>query len=236
MSNTINFTIDGKACTTEPGKYLVEAAKENGIYIPTLCNYDGLKPKGSCRICTVKVKGRLTTACTSPVYEGMEVENNTDELNDIRKSIIELLFVSGNHFCPACEKSGNCELQALAYRFQVMVPRFPYIFPQKEVDASYPKIIKDQNRCILCKRCIRGIKDDKGRSVFACKYRSNKTLVVVDPGLAAELTDEKAKEAMDICPVGSILVRERGFVTPIGERKYDLSPIGSEIENQSKSE
>jgi len=234
MSNSINFIIDGKECKTTEGKYLVEAAKENGIYIPTLCNFEGMKPKGSCRICTVKVKGRLMTACTSPVQEAMEIENDTEELNEIRKSIIELLFVSGNHFCPACEKSGNCELQALAYRYQMMAPRFPFIFPQKDVDASYPKIIKDQNRCILCKRCIRGILDDQGRSIFACKNRSYNSLVVVDPILAAELTDEKAKEAMDICPVGSILVKEKGFDVPIGDRKYDKAPIGSEIEQTTK--
>lgn len=234
MSKKIKFTIDGKECTSEPGKYLVEAARENGVYIPTLCNYDGLKPKGSCRICTVKVKGNLMTACTTPVREGMEVENDTEELNEFRKSIIELLFVSGNHFCPACEKSGNCELQALAYRYQIMVPRFPFIFPQKEVDASHPKIIKDQNRCILCKRCIRGIKDEQGRSLFACRDRSIYSQVVVDPAIAAELTDEQAQKAMDICPVGSILVREKGFDTPIGKRKYDKEPIGSEIEQTSK--
>lgn len=234
MSNKVTFKIDDKECKATGGNSIVEAAKENGIYIPTLCNFPGLKPKGSCRICTIKINGRLMTACTSPVQEGMVIENNTDELNEIRKSIIEVLFVSGNHFCPGCEKSGNCELQALAYRFQIMAPRFPFEFPKKEIDASHPLIIKDQNRCILCKRCIRGIKDEQGRSIFAYKYRSNKAEVVVDKVLAARLTPEKAQEAMDICPVGSILVREKGFDTPIGQRKYDKTPIGSEIEKTEK--
>jgi [NiFe] hydrogenase diaphorase moiety small subunit len=234
MNTKITFSIDGKECKSKAGKFIVEAAKENGIYIPTLCNYPGLKPKSSCRICTVKINGRLATACTSPVQEGMVIENNTDELNEIRKAIIEVLFVSGNHFCPACEKSGNCELQALAYRFQMMAPRFPFEFPEKEVDASHPLIIKDQNRCILCKRCIRGIRDEEGRGIFAYRNRSNKAVVVVDKVLAARLTPERALQAMDICPVGSILVRERGFVVPIGKRKYDLLPIGSDIEKTEK--
>jgi [NiFe] hydrogenase diaphorase moiety small subunit len=234
MNNKVTFTIDGKECKAETGKFIVEAAKENGIYIPTLCNYPGLKPRSSCRICTVKVNGRPATACTSPVQEGMIVESNTAELNEIRKSIIEMLFVSGNHFCPSCEKSGNCELQALGYRFQMMAPRFPYEFPEKEIDASHPLIIKDQNRCILCKRCIRGIRDEQGRGIFAYRNRSNKSLVIVDKVLAARLTPEKAQEAMDICPVGSILVRERGFIVPIGKRKYDLAPIGSDIEKTEK--
>jgi len=232
MSKKINFVIDGKECQSEEGKYLVEAAKDNGVYIPTLCNFEGLKPKGSCRICTVKINGRLTTACTSPVLEGMKIENNTEELNEVRKEIIELLFVSGNHFCPACEKSGNCELQALAYRYGMMAPRFPFAFPQKEIDASYPQIIKDQNRCVLCKRCIRGIKDEKGRSYFAYKHRGNDSLVVADRKLMAEMSPEKAEEAMDICPVGSILVREKGWVEPIGTRKFDNDPIGSDIEKK----
>ena len=170
------------------------------------------------------------TSCTTPVADGMEVQSNTDEINDIRKSIIELLFVTGNHFCPSCEKSGNCELQALAYRYQMMVPRFPFTFPQKGVDASSPKIIKDQNRCIMCKRCIKTIKDEEGRHYFAFRNRGHKLEVVLDQELGKEMTDEMAKLAMENCPVGSILYKEKGYDEPIGKRKFDKKPIGSEIE------
>jgi len=217
------------------GQYIVEAAKENGIYIPTLCNYTGVKPKGGCRICTIRVNGKLMTACTTPVAEGMNIENDVEDIRELRKSIVELLMVEGNHLCPACEKSGQCELQALAYRFQVMVPRFPYQFPLRKVDGSNPKIIKDQNRCIQCKRCIRSIKDEKGRNIFAYRRRSSSVEVVIDAKLGKQLTDELAQKAMDVCPVGSILVKEKGFVIPIGERKYDKKPIGSDIENMQVS-
>jgi [NiFe] hydrogenase diaphorase moiety small subunit len=213
------------------GQYLVDAARENGVYIPTLCNFPGVKPKGGCRICTVRVNGKLMTACTTPVAENMSVENEVKDINELRKSIIELLFIEGNHFCPACEKSGNCELQALAYRFRMMVPRFPYQFPVRKVDASHPRIIKEQNRCILCKRCIRAITDENGRSIFAYRRRSARVEVVVDPKLGKQLTEELAQKAMDVCPVGSIIVKEKGFQIPIGERKYDTMPIGSDIEN-----
>jgi [NiFe] hydrogenase diaphorase moiety small subunit len=232
MSQSITIKIDGRECKTEEGKYIVEAAKENGVYIPTLCNYEGLKPKGSCRICTVYVNGRPMTACTTPAVDGMEIENDIPEINELRKSIIEALFVEGNHYCPFCEKSGNCELQALAYRFNMMVPRFPYMFPVKEVDASHPKIIKEQNRCILCKRCMRAIKDEQGRSYFAYKDRGHKSEVVVDGEMASKMTDEIAQKAMDICPVGSILKKEVGYAVPIGKRKYDTNPIGSDIEKK----
>jgi len=230
MNDSIKFKIDGKLIAAKKGQTIVEAAKENGVYIPTLCNFEGVKPKGCCRMCTVKVNNRYMTACTTPAAAGMEVENNSSELNDIRKSIVELLFVTGNHFCPSCEKSGNCELQAFGYRYQMMVPRFPYNFPQKGIDASSPKIIKDQNRCILCKRCIKTIKDEDGRHYFAYKNRGSKLEVVLDKKLGQEMTDELAKLAMENCPVGSIIYKEIGFEKPIGKRKYDKKPIGSEIE------
>lgn len=228
MNDTISFTIDGKECITKKGASILQAARENGIYIPTLCYYEGIEPKGSCRICSIKTNGQFSTACTSEVADGMEIENNTEEINDLRKSIIELLFVEGNHFCPACEASGDCELQALAYRFKMMVPRFNFQFPKREIDASHPKILKDQNRCIKCKRCIRAIKDEKGRSIFAFSKRGRNIEVNVDPELGDQLTDELAAKSVEVCPVGSILPREKGFRTPIGKRKYDNKPIGSE--------
>ena len=231
MADIINFTIDEKECTAEKGTLILQAAKENDIYIPTLCNYEGIKPKGSCRICTIKTNGQFATACTSQVADGMEIENNTDEINDLRKSIIELLFVEGNHYCPACEKSGECELQALAYRFQMMVPRFTFQFPKRGIDASHPKILKDQNRCIRCKRCIRMIKDENGMSVFAFYRRGNNIEVNVDPVLGSKLTDKLTAKAVEVCPVGSILPREKGFRTPIGQRKFDHKPIGSEYKH-----
>ncbi len=230
MSNKVNFTIDGVACTAEKGSYIVDAARENNIYIPTLCNIEGLKPRGACRICTVKINGRLMTSCTTPVTEGMEIEHNTPEIQEIRKSIIELLFVEGNHFCPSCEKSGSCDMQALAYRYNMMAPRFPFQFPLREVEANSPKLVKDHNRCILCKRCIRAIKDENGRSYFAFKDRGHKVEINLDPELASKMDDATAQKAMDICPVGALLVKEKGYNVPIGQRKYDNTPIGSDIE------
>jgi NADH dehydrogenase/NADH:ubiquinone oxidoreductase subunit G len=229
MSNLVKFRIDNTECMAESGKYIVEAARDNGIFIPTLCNMHGVKPQGACRICTVRINNRLMTSCTTPIADGMEIEMDKPDLNDLRKAIVEMLFVSGNHFCPACEKSGDCELQALAYHYQMFVPRFPYEFPQKMVDAHSPRIIKDQNRCILCKRCIKSVKDEQGRSYFAFRHRGHKLEVVLDKELGMTMSDEKAEQAMQSCPVGSILVKEKGFVKPIGKRKFDHMPIGSEV-------
>jgi [NiFe] hydrogenase diaphorase moiety small subunit len=231
MNKIVKFTIDGQECMAEAGKFILYAARDNGIYIPTLCNLDGVKPAGSCRICSVKVNRRWMSACTTPVNEGMEIENDTAEIQELRKSIVEVLFVEGNHLCPSCEKSGNCELQALGYRFRMAAPRFPYQFPHREIEASNRKIVKDHNRCVLCKRCVRAIKDADGKSIFAFKKRGHRVEINIDPALAEHLTDELAAQAAEVCPVGAILLRGKGFDTPIGQRKYDRKPIGFEIEN-----
>jgi len=226
----IRFTIDGKECRAKPGQTIVEAAKASGVWIPVLCHYEGLKPAGSCRICTIRVAGRYMAACTQPVVEGMAVENAVPDLEDMRKALVEMLFVEGNHFCPSCEKSGNCELQALAYRFQMTVPRFPYLWPGRELDATPPLLILERNRCIQCLRCVRGIRAKDGRKIFAAIERGPHVAIEADKKLAARLSEPEARKAMDICPVGAILKKEIGFAVPIGRRRFDHTPIGSDVE------
>ena len=230
MSKTLSFTIDGTPCTARPGQTILEAAIENGIYIPSLCRYAGLKPAGSCRICTVRVGGRYMAACTQPAAEGMVIENKAADLEDMRKALVEMLFVEGNHMCPTCEKSGNCELQALGYRYQMLVPRFPYQFPIRKVETAGPKILVEHNRCIKCLRCVRGVKTKDGKGVFGPLHRTKRKKIGVDPAQAGKLTDEDALGAMNRCPVGSILRKEVGFAVPIGRRKFDAAVIGSDIE------
>ena len=229
----IRFTIDDKECRGKAGQTIVEAAKDSGVYIPVLCHYEGLKPVGSCRICTVRVGGKYMAACTQPVAEGMAVENTAPDLEDMRRALIEMLFVEGNHLCPTCEKSGNCELQAMAYRYRIMAPRFPYLFPVKDLDGSSPKIALERNRCIQCLRCVRAIRTKDGRKVFASRGRTRHVTIEVDRELAGRLSDEEALRARDICPVGSILRKGVGFAVPIGRRKFDARPIGSDVEDKA---
>jgi [NiFe] hydrogenase diaphorase moiety small subunit len=226
----ISITIDGKECPAKSGQTIVDAAKDNGIYIPVLCNFDGIRPSGSCRVCTVKVGGRYLAACTTPVTPGMLVENSTPEIEGMRKQVIEMLFVEGIHMCPTCEKSGNCDLQALGYRYQMMAPRFPYLSPECEVDAANPQIYLDKNRCVQCQRCVSSIKSADGKKVFSMKGRGAKTMINIDAPLAATLSDETAMRAMELCPVGCIIKKGVGFTVPIGQRKFDKNPIGSETE------
>ena len=230
MNQLIKFKIDGIECMGQKGQNIVDAAKDNHIYIPTLCNIPGVKPRGACRICSVRVNGRLMTACTSPIAEGMDIESKSADIENLRKAIIELLFTEGNHFCPSCERSGDCELQALAYRYQMLAPRFKFQFNLRSVEAYHPKLIKDHNRCILCKRCIRAIKDEKGRSLFAFGKRGHHVEINIDTKLSKDMSDAEALRATEICPVGALLKKEKGFNNPIGKRKYDHQAIGSEIE------
>jgi [NiFe] hydrogenase diaphorase moiety small subunit len=153
----------------------------------------------------------------------------------MRRDIIDMLFVEGNHFCMFCEKSGNCELQALAYRFGITHPRFPYQYPgDRELDASHPDIYIDRDRCILCGRCVRASRDIDGKGVFEFVGRGKHKRIAVNAQADLSDTDVAATdEAMDICPVGALLRKRVGYAVPVGQRLYDTTPIGSDIEQAS---
>lgn len=234
MTTELNITIDGKSYKTHELKTIMEAAKDHGIYIPTLCFLEGMEScLGTCRVCTVKTNGHYVAACTWPIQEGDSIEIYTPELIDLRKALVEMLFVEGNHFCPSCEKSGDCDLQALAYKFIMLVPRFPYRFNNRVIDMeASPLIAMEYNRCILCKRCVELIKTEKEEKVFSFQKRGQHVEVQIDPVHGFNLTPALAQKASDICPVGAILYKGKGFDRPIGTRKYDRCPIGYEIDSK----
>ncbi|MBE0645259.1 MAG: (2Fe-2S)-binding protein [Bacteroidetes bacterium] len=230
--NTITFEIDGVEVQGIAGQTIMAAADAVGIYIPRLCAFEGLPPFGSCRICTVKVNGRFQSACTQPIAEGIMVENDTEELLELRRNLVDMLFVEGNHFCMFCEKSGNCELQALAYRFGIAAPKYPYMFPaDRNVDATHKDIFIDHNRCVLCARCIRASHDLDGKNVFQFVGRGPQKRIAVNSTAKLVGTDiDVTDQAVAVCPVGAILKKRVGYTIPVGQRKYDHEPIGSDIE------
>ncbi len=231
MSQTITFMIDGVEVQGTPGQTILEAAERARIYIPRLCHHKDLAPFGSCRVCTVLVNGRPQAACTQPIAPGMVVQNNTEKVQRYRTNLIEMLFVEGNHFCMFCEKSGNCELQALAYRFGIAAPKYPYLWQQRDVDASHPDIFIDRNRCILCARCVRASRDLDGKNVFQFVGRGpHKRIAVNAEARLADTNADVTDRAVDVCPVGAILKKRVGYAVPIGQREYDHQPIGSDIE------
>ena len=230
------FSLDGEEVTFLSGESILQAARRAGFYIPHLCWHPEFQAHGSCRICIVKVNGRVGAACTIRAESGQKVENNTEELNAHRKTLLQMLFVEGNHFCPSCEKSGNCLLQATAYAMNMEGPHFEEFYPDRPLDASHPDVLLDLNRCILCELCVRASREVDGKNVFAIAGHGIGTHLVVN-SLSGKLRDTSITledRAASICPVGVILPKRRGFVVPIGERRYDLNGV-AEPGNQEAS-
>ncbi len=235
---TKSITIDGKQIPFEEGQTIMEAATAAGVYIPHLCHNPDFEPHGSCKLCSVKVNGRTCTACTFPAIDGQDIVNQSQELNHDRQKITQMLFVEGNHFCPGCEKTGNCQLQAVAYHLNMLDNHFPHFFSNREMDASHPDILIDHNRCIFCTLCVRASVEKDGKNVFAISGRGiNKRLVVNSPSGKLKDSDLDVNDcAAHICPTGAILIKRKGYQVPIGQRTYDhreISEVALEKESQS---
>lgn len=225
MSKTI--TIDGQETPFEEGQTIMDAAIAADIYIPHLCHDPDYEPHGSCKLCTVKVNGRNCSACTFPAMEGQDIINNSDDLEHDRKRITQMLFVEGNHFCPSCEKTGNCQLQGVAYYLDMHDNHFPHFFANREVDASHPDILIDHNRCIFCNLCVRASQQKDNKNTFAISGRGiNKRLIINSPSGKLKDSDIDINDcATHICPTGAILIKRTGYQIPIGQRKYDHQKI-----------
>jgi [NiFe] hydrogenase diaphorase moiety small subunit len=225
------ITIDGKSIPFTDGQTIMDAALAAGVYILHLCHNPQFKPHGSCKLCTVNVNDRKMTACTMLATEGMVVENNTQELNSNRKALVQMLFVEGNHICPACEASGNCQLQAAAYYLSMMNPNFTQFYQSHEVDASHPDIFLDLNRCILCELCVRASREVDGKNVFGISGRGIGTRLVVnaESGRLGDTNLFVSDRAAHVCPTGAILVKRQGYKIPIGQRTFDHKNI-SEVQ------
>ncbi|HNN46859.1 MAG TPA: 2Fe-2S iron-sulfur cluster-binding protein [Azospira sp.] len=225
MSTT--FSLDGKEIPFREGQTIIQAAQADGKWIPHLCYHPEFKPHGSCKLCTVKVNGRHMASCTTQAAAGQVVESDTEELNAERRTLLQMLFVEGNHFCPSCEKSGNCKLQATAYELGMMTPHFDHFYPSRPVDASHPEVLLDFNRCILCSLCVRASRDVDRKFVFALSGRGIGTKLIVNSpsGQLADTDVGLDDKALQVCPVGVILRKRRGFAVPIGERTFDKAPI-----------
>lgn len=229
------FSLDGEEVEFGPGDTILQAATRAGHYIPHLCWHPDFGAQGSCRLCTVRINGRSGAACTVHASTGQEVESNTDDLNAQRKTLLQMLFIEGNHFCPSCEKSGNCRLQATAYDMGMEGPHFEEFYPNRRVDASHPDVMLDLNRCILCSLCVRASQEVDGKDVFAIGGHGIQTHLLVNSpsGQLHDSAISPADRAAHICPVGAILPKRRGFVIPIGQRHFDAKPMSQHIEEHA---
>jgi [NiFe] hydrogenase diaphorase moiety small subunit len=230
------FTIDGIDVEATDGQSVIEACDAAGIYIPRLCYHPDLKTSGTCRVCTCKINGRNSAACVTPAAQGLVIESETPQLTGDRRAIIEMLFVEGNHPCPYCVASGDCELQALGYRLGMVAPQQPYQSPKRKIDATHPDIYLDHERCILCARCIDASRLEDGKTVFGFEGRGIAMRLNVDANGGLGDTQMVAiDKAASVCPVACIVIKRNSYRVPNGSRRFDKSPIGSDIEARRTS-
>ncbi len=219
---TVTITIDGRRIVTERGRTILEVAKENGIRIPTLCHLDGLSDVGVCRLCLVDVGGELVTSCTTRIADGMKVLTKTAEIEEHRRTVLELIFAEGNHICSFCVSSGNCELQDLACELGMEEVRVPYSYPRNRIDASHPRFLIDRDRCVLCGRCVRVCAEVEGAHTWDFADRGRAVRVItdldIDWGEAESCTG--CGKCVEVCPTGAIVLK--GKATAEMERSPEL--------------
>ena len=213
MSKEFRITVDGQELTAREGQTILEAAREGGIPIPTLCYHPRLRSTGACRVCVVEVEGarNLVPSCATPVErDGTVVHTNSDRVLRARKLSVELLLASGNHDCPNCHSNGFCELQDLVHDLDIEHPRFPIEHPGIPSDHTNPMIVRDLNKCVLCGRCVRGCQDVQVNQVITFGFRGPDSKIVtggdVDYG---ESECVFCGECVQLCPVGAISEMQR---------------------------
>lgn len=208
--------INGNDYSGTEDETILDVARENDIFIPTLCHIEGLSISGSCRLCLVEVVtwgNRLVPACATHVEEGMEVVTRSRRLDNYRRMTLELLFSEGHHVCAVCVSNGNCELQSLAQRLGMTHVRLPNLQQVRQVDMTHERFVLDRNRCILCARCVRVCDEIEGAHTWDMKGRGTDVRVICDLDSAWEDADSctRCGKCVNICPVGALVEKGRAI-------------------------
>lgn len=203
--------IDGKLVSAREDQTVLDAAREAGLNIPTLCHLDGLTDLGACRLCLVEVSdtNRLLPSCVTKVAENMEVQTDTDRLREYRRMIIELLFAERNHVCAVCVANNHCELQNLAITLGMDHVRLEYLNPVLGVDLSHDRFGIDHNRCVLCTRCVRACDEIEGAHTWDVAGRGTSSYVITDMAQpwGSSATCTSCGKCVMACPTGALFYR-----------------------------
>jgi bidirectional [NiFe] hydrogenase diaphorase subunit len=200
--------LDGRAVSVRAGCTVLEACREHGVPLPTLCHLDGLSEAASCRLCLVEVAGlpRPLPACAARVFDGMDVRTATEPLVRRRRQVVELLLSSGGHVCAFCPSSGRCTLQDLARALGVDHHDVRSGRRALPLDASRARFALDPNRCVLCTRCVRVCAEVEGAGTLHVQGRGARTRVVTDaPSWGASPTCTDCGKCVAACPTGALM-------------------------------
>ena len=211
----IKLTIDNQSIEVPEGTTVLQAARQHNIHIPTLCDHPALKPYGSCRLCVVEVEGfrTLQPSCTLPANNNMVVHTSTDTVKQAREFVLSMLFSERNHFCPFCLVSGgDCELQNAAYGEEMTHWPIQPSWNKFPVDATHPYYVLDNNRCILCRRCVRACGELVGNFTLGIEERGADSLLVADVGVPlGESTCIQCGTCVQVCPTGALMDRKSAY-------------------------
>jgi NADH-quinone oxidoreductase subunit G len=203
----VNLTIDGIKATVPNGSTILQAAKEVGIHIPTLCAHPDWNVKSNCRICVCEVEGSrlLQSACSQPVFEGMVVKTRSPKVIEARLTILELILSNHPQDCLNCIRNVNCELQNLAKEYCIRENPFQLKTKGLPRDYSTPAIFRDPNKCVLCRRCVETCTEIQGVGALGLENRGYHTIIV--PSMGKDLGDSPCVmcgQCIHACPVGAI--------------------------------
>ncbi|MFW5813574.1 MAG: [FeFe] hydrogenase, group A, partial [Fibrobacterota bacterium] len=208
----LNLTINNTAVSVPEGTTILEASKKAGIKIPTLCYLEGVQSIGACRVCVVEVEGAkaLCASCVTPATEGMKVHTNTKRVRDARRLVVELLLSEHDGNCQTCDRNEDCELRTIAHELGIEDIRFEGEKADSAMDVSTPALVRDNGKCIKCRRCISVCNQVQKVGALFPQFRGFGT--VMGPAFASDLDTVacvQCGQCAAVCPVGAIIEKNR---------------------------